>query len=88
MIDEDFTVGKNKQVGLIYKRYRLLRCKSQEQVARPFGFTAQFVSSWERGLTHPPYKDLKKLSQYLSMPKSKIITAILEYEQEKLEALF
>ncbi len=37
---------------------------SQTQVSSKLGYTSpQFISNWERGLSHPPVKSLNKLAK-------------------------
>lgn len=52
---------------------------TQAEVAQSLGYsTAQFVSNWERGLSHPPMKSLKVLANLYKIPSDQLFEAILE----------
>jgi len=45
------------------KKLRIQAGVSQRDVADQLGYsTPQFISNWERGVSCPPYKSIKKLS--------------------------
>lgn len=46
------------------KRLREKAGLSQSEVAEAMGYeSGQFISNWERGISHPPIKDIRKLAK-------------------------
>jgi len=57
---------------------------TQGEVARKLGYqTAQFVSNWERGMTTPPGKTLRKLVDLYDLSHAIVYEALLEYAIER-----
>lgn len=51
------------EVGDFLRGKRLASGKSQGDVRRELGYsTPQFISNWERGLSHPPHRDIRKIA--------------------------
>ncbi|MEK2647425.1 helix-turn-helix domain-containing protein [Bdellovibrio sp. BCCA] len=61
---------KNKNViGEFLKQKRIAAGLSQADVAEKMGYsTPQFISNWERGVSHPPINALKKLAEIYTIP--------------------
>lgn len=63
-------------VGKILKEGREKAKLSQKEVSDHFGYkTPQFVSNWERGVSHPPVESIKKLSKFINVPAKTIARA-------------
>lgn len=54
----------NSPLAQYLKKCREKAGYSQTQVSTKLGYTSpQFISNWERGLSHPPVKSLNKLAK-------------------------
>lgn len=63
-----FLKDKRETVGL-----------SQKQVADKLGYTTpQFVSNWERGVSSPPLKTLKKIGELYNVSSDELFKVTLE----------
>jgi transcriptional regulator with XRE-family HTH domain len=59
---------------------------SQGQVAKKLRYTSpQFVSNWERGVSSPPIKILKILSQMYRVSTDELFELILKHSIEQLK---
>lgn len=57
-------MGKKSEFHIYLKDLRQRAALSQEAVAKVLGYeSSQFISNWERGLSHPPLKALPLLAQ-------------------------
>lgn len=66
---------------------------SQRQVSEAMGYTTpQFISNWERGVSYPPIKDIKRLARILKVDAGflfgQITDARLSAEKRKLVKQF
>ncbi|MAE73894.1 MAG: hypothetical protein CL675_07340 [Bdellovibrionaceae bacterium] len=61
-----FLAGKRKEAGF-----------SQSDVAKHLGYTAQFVSNWERGQALPPMQALRKLIDLIKMDREEVISLLI-----------
>ena len=53
---------------------------SQKDVADDLGYqSAQYVSNWERGLTTPPGRTLRRLADLYQIPAEELYDVILEF---------
>jgi transcriptional regulator with XRE-family HTH domain len=58
------TMQTNSPLAQYLKKCREKAGYSQTQVSAKLGYTSpQFISNWERGLSHPPVKSLNKLAK-------------------------
>jgi transcriptional regulator with XRE-family HTH domain len=65
---EKFLKEKREQAGL-----------SQKQVADKLGYTTpQFVSNWERGVSSPPLKTLKKIGEMYHVSADELFRITLD----------
>lgn len=72
-------MAKATQFPMYLRKKRELAGLSQKQVAESLGYTTpQFISNWERGLSTPPIKALKKLADMYSIPKEEIFDLLLQ----------
>lgn len=61
------------------KTKRLEAGLSQKDVSDHFGYsTPQFISNWERGISTPPMKTLKKLAQLYKTPAEDMFDCLLQ----------
>jgi transcriptional regulator with XRE-family HTH domain len=70
-----------KQVNLakFLKDKREIAGLSQKQVADKLGYsTPQFVSNWERGVSSPPLKTLKKIGELYHVSADDLFKVTLE----------
>lgn len=52
---------------------------SQGDVAKKMGYkTSQFISNWERGVSHPPPATLVKLASVLNYPPKVLLDLVCE----------
>lgn len=66
--------------NLIYQ-YRVSSGLTQDELARALGYSSnQFISNWERGLSHPPQNIIKKLVKILEIEKDQVINAYINYQ--------
>ncbi len=64
---------------------RVAADKTQWEVAAACGFkTAQFVSNWERGISMPPSKVLKRLCKAYGCPIENLLHTLYIQEEENL----
>lgn len=50
---------------------------AQEDVAEHLGYaSAQFISNWERGISHPPMNALPRLAQLYKVPTEELYTTM------------
>ena len=61
------TTERTNQIEILAKFLKEKRVQSglsQKDVAEKLGYsTSQFISNWERGISHPPLNTLRSLSQ-------------------------
>ena len=59
---------------------------SQRQVADALGYqSAQFISNWERGISSPPMKTLKKLGELYSISAEGLYDILVEDTLRRVE---
>lgn len=60
------------------KKIRVESGLSQSEVATKLGYsTSQFVSNWERGLSHPPVQSVKVLADLYKVESADVFEALL-----------
>ena len=79
-----------EEIGQELKRLRIKSGLKQKDVAKELGYSsAQFVSNWERGVSTPPVKSVKKLaSLYKASPEKlfkKLQNAVIKSMREEYE---
>ena len=58
---------------------RMAAGKSQVETSKHLGYnSAQFVSNWERGISSPPVKTLRKLASYYNLDEDELFNEILK----------
>ena len=68
-----------KEMGAFLKAYRVKTGLTQREVADKFGYsTPQFISNWERGVSMPPTKALKRLGDIYSISAEDLFEKTLE----------
>lgn len=59
------------------KNLRETQGLSQADIASQLGYTtSQFVSNWERGLSFPPIKDIKRLALFYKVDAEYLFTLV------------
>lgn len=68
---------------------RLSAKLSQKDVANKLGYnTPQFISNWERGLSHPPINILKKLADLYRISADELFEIVLNETIEEIKSDF
>lgn len=74
-------------LGQFLKSKRENASLSQGDVAKKLKYTSpQFISNWERGVSSPPIKVLKQLSQLYKIGSDELFNLILEHSLKELKA--
>lgn len=66
------------QLGELLQKARLKAGLTQEYVARQLGYTHQFISNWERGISGPPCRLLRKIASIYGISASDLYDCLLE----------
>ncbi|HEY8270411.1 MAG TPA: helix-turn-helix transcriptional regulator [Pseudobdellovibrionaceae bacterium] len=76
---------KVSKLSAFLKDKRLLAGLSQGEVAKKLGYTSpQFVSNWERGLSDPPIRTLRKISTLYDVPLEEMHRVTLDATIQKV----
>jgi len=68
------------------RKARLKANLSQAQVGKVFGYgSAQYVSNWERGVSKPPLKTLRKLAELYGVPGDVLYEILLRETLRSVE---
>ena len=74
-------------LGKFLKSKRENASLSQGDVAKKLKYTSpQFISNWERGVSSPPIKVLKLLSDLYKVSTDELFNMILEHSLKELKA--
>lgn len=72
-------MSKNANFAKYLKQKRENAGLSQKQVSEKLGYTTpQFISNWERGISTPPMKTVKKLASMYSISVDEIFNLLLQ----------
>lgn len=75
------------QLAVFLKSKRVAAGLSQRQVADRLAYTTpQFISNWERGVSHPPIPSLKKLGALYSIPAEELFDVLLKASIVEIKA--
>lgn len=78
-------MSTRKTLAQTLKEVRIQAGLSQRDVAEILGYsTPQFISNWERGLSHPPITSLKKLALAYNVSADLLFEKLL---QETIDAI-
>jgi transcriptional regulator with XRE-family HTH domain len=78
---------KQKSLAQFLKQTREKADLSQRQVADELGYqSAQFISNWERGVSSPPLKTLKKLGDLYKVHAENLYQIMLQDTLRRVEA--
>jgi transcriptional regulator with XRE-family HTH domain len=78
---------KEKTLAQFLKQTREKAELSQRQVADHLGYqSAQFISNWERGVSSPPLKTLKKLGDLYHVSAETLYQILLQDTLKRVEA--
>lgn len=73
-------------VAVFLRDARVKAGYSQKQVADLLGYrSAQFVSNWERGLTTPPGRTLRRLADVYGVSAETLYEVLLEFALRRTE---
>lgn len=68
------------------KEKRVQSGLSQKDVAEKLGYsTSQFISNWERGISHPPLNTLRSLSQLYKINPEEMFEVLLKATMAQVE---
>lgn len=68
------------------KEKRVQSGLSQKDVAEKLGYsTSQFISNWERGISHPPLNTLRSLSQLYKINPEEMFEVLLKATVAQVE---
>lgn len=78
------------EMGMELKKLRIRAGLKQKDVAKELGYSSpQFISNWERGISSPPVKTIKRLaSLYKASPDKlfrKLQNAVVQSMREEYE---
>ncbi len=77
---------KPSPLAVFLRTARVKAGLSQKQVSDLLGYrSAQFVSNWERGLTTPPGRTLRRLADIYGLPAEALYEVLLEFALRKTE---
>lgn len=69
---------ETNKLAQFLKEKRTLAGLSQKDVATKLGYsTSQFISNWERGISHPPMHTLRKLANMYSVTPDQMFQVLL-----------
>jgi transcriptional regulator with XRE-family HTH domain len=78
---------KMKSLSQFLKQTREKSDLSQRQVADELGYqSAQFISNWERGVSSPPLKTLKRLGDLYKVQAETLYQIMLQDTLRRVEA--
>lgn len=67
------------KLGRFLKSKRVAAGLTQRQVSMALGYsTAQFVSNWERGISHPPIEALVRVAKIIHADERELFDIFLE----------
>lgn len=71
-------MAKESSFSEYLKNSRVAAGLSQRDVSEKLGYTtSQFISNWERGLSTPPNKSVKKLVELYNVPMEEFLDLLL-----------
>jgi transcriptional regulator with XRE-family HTH domain len=77
---------KHRTLSLFLKEARIKSGFSQKDVSDELGYsTAQFVSNWERGLSTPPGRTLRKLAKFYKVSAEDLYEVLLDETLNRVE---
>ena len=83
------TTQNTNQIEILAKFLKEKRVQSglsQKDVAERLGYsTSQFISNWERGISHPPLNTLRSLSQLYKINPEEMFDVLLKATVAQVE---
>jgi transcriptional regulator with XRE-family HTH domain len=74
------------KLGATLKKSRVHAGFSQQAVAKKLGYGSyQFISNWERGISSPPCRILKKIATLYGIPSQKLYSQLLDDSVRRVE---
>lgn len=78
-------MAKSMVLAEFLKNRRIQKGLTQSAVAEKLGYTtSQFISNWERGISSPPMKTLKKLSKMYGVSPEEVYEIVLEVSVQEV----
>lgn len=78
-------MAKSMVLAEFLKNRRVQKGLTQSAVAEKLGYTtSQFISNWERGISSPPMKTLKKLSKMYGVSPEEVYEIVLEVSVQEV----
>lgn len=71
-------VPRSHNIGRYIKKKRMAAGYTQADLAKKLGYTAQFVTNWERGVSSPPANTLRKIVTILEIPEEEILELLCQ----------
>lgn len=66
------------RLGELLQKARIHAGLTQEDVARKLGYTHQFISNWERGISSPPCKLLRRIESLYGIPANELYELLVD----------
>lgn len=67
-----------KKISTVLKEKRIEAGLTQQQVASQLGYSSpQFISNWERGISHPPIETLKQIGKLYGISGEELYEAMV-----------
>lgn len=66
------------QLGELLQKARTRAGLTQEDVAKELGYTHQFISNWERGISSPPCRLLRRIAAIYGISATELYDFLLE----------
>lgn len=80
------TTNQIEILAKFLKEKRVQSGLSQKDVAERLGYsTSQFISNWERGISHPPLNTLRSLSQLYKINPEEMFDVLLKATVAQVE---
>ena len=72
-------------MGNLLRQSRIDNGFTQDSLAEQFGFGAQLVSNWERGVCSPPGDIFYNLIKILKINKEELVNVMVEDARDRIE---
>jgi transcriptional regulator with XRE-family HTH domain len=70
--------------GKLIRGARLASKVSQVELAKKLGISSQYIANFERGVSNPPHRLIKKISKLLEINTTLLINALVSDYKESL----
>jgi transcriptional regulator with XRE-family HTH domain len=76
---------KFKHLSILLRQSRIDCVFTQESIAEQFGFGAQLVSNWERGICAPPGDVFYNLIKLLKINKEELVNVMVDDARDRIQ---